>query len=100
MRRDTIAAIATPSGRGGIGVIRVSGPDSLEIARAISNKEPEPRIAHYRKFHNPEGMEIDNGILIYYPGPHSYTGEDVIELQGHGGPVVLGMLIKAVCSLG
>ena len=99
-RGDTIAAIATPSGRGGIGVIRVSGPDSFKIARKITHREPTARTAHFCKFYNSSDEEIDRGILIYFPSPGSYTGEDVIEFQGHGGPVVMGMLLKAVLTAG
>jgi tRNA modification GTPase len=99
-RIDTIAAIATSPGRGGIGIIRISGPDSYSIARKITHKEPESRTAHYAEFHSLEGDKLDSGILIYYPSPHSYTGEDVVELQGHGGPVVLGMLLRSVLAAG
>ena len=96
----TIAAIATPSGYGGIGVIRISGSESLSISRQLSQIEPEPRHAHFVNFYDEDGSIIDDGLLLYFPGPHSYTGEDVIELHGHGGPVVLNQLLKRVFSCG
>ncbi len=98
--KDTIAARATAPGRGGIGVIRISGPDVPEIAKAIAGRLPEPRYATYTPFKDEDGNTIDEGILLYFRGPDSFTGEDVLELQGHGGPVVLDMLLKRVVSLG
>ena len=89
--RDTIAAIATPAGRGGIGVVRVSGPSVPQVARAILGRVPEPRLATYAHF-----ADVDEGIALYFPAPHSYTGEPVLELQGHGGPMVMQALL-AVC---
>ncbi|TNF37602.1 MAG: tRNA uridine-5-carboxymethylaminomethyl(34) synthesis GTPase MnmE [Gammaproteobacteria bacterium] len=97
---DTIAAIATPPGRGGVGIIRVSGPKSSEIAENMLGHCPPPRLAHYQAFRDSEGMIIDSGIALYFQKPHSFTGEDVLELQAHGGPVVLDMLLQRVLALG
>lgn len=96
---DTIAAIATPPGRGGIGIIRLSGPKALEIGQFLSNKELTPRYAHFSQF-KLNNQFIDEGLVLFFPGPNSFTGEDVIELQGHGGPVVQKMLIEACLELG
>ena len=98
--QDTIAAIATPPGNGGVGIIRVSGPLATEIAKQLSNKPLVPRQALFTSFRDENNTVIDSGILLYFPNPYSYTGEDTIELQGHGGTVVLGMLLKRVLSLG
>ncbi|QPK62773.1 tRNA uridine-5-carboxymethylaminomethyl(34) synthesis GTPase MnmE [Methylomonas sp. LL1] len=97
---DTIAAIATPPGNGGVGVIRISGPVVLEIARQIGQKTPKPRYAQLCRFRDADGSAIDSGLMLYFPGPASFTGEDVLELQGHGGSVVLDMLLRRVLSLG
>ena len=86
---DTIAAIATPSGRGGIGVVRVSGPRVISIANELLGELPTPRHAALRIFRDAAGEMLDGGIALYFPAPASFTGEDVLELQGHGGPVVL-----------
>lgn len=91
---DTIAAIATPPGQGGVGIVRVSGPAALQLAERISAVVPAPRYAHYGAF-SADGRVIDQGLTLYFPGPHSFTGEDVLELHGHGGPVVMDMLLKA-----
>ncbi|GGY08918.1 tRNA uridine-5-carboxymethylaminomethyl(34) synthesis GTPase MnmE [Paludibacterium paludis] len=97
----TICAIATAPGRGGVGVIRISGRDLLPFAEAISaGKTPRPRYALYTDFVARDGSAIDNGLLLYFPGPNSFTGEDVIELQGHGGPVVMNMLLARCVELG
>ncbi|WP_346838261.1 tRNA uridine-5-carboxymethylaminomethyl(34) synthesis GTPase MnmE [Microbulbifer sp. SAOS-129_SWC] len=99
-RRDTIAAVATAPGRGGIGVIRLSGPRALEIAQAICGSQPlQPRRAHYRDFRRAEQL-IDQGLALFFPGPNSFTGEDVVELQGHGGPVILDQLLRAAIDAG
>jgi tRNA modification GTPase len=98
--RDTIAALATPVGRGGIGVVRVSGSGVPKIAQAILGKLPRARQASYGRFRDSHGGEIDAGIAIYFPAPHSYTGEDVLELQGHGGPVVMRTLLAACLDSG
>jgi tRNA modification GTPase len=97
---DTITALATPPGRGGIGVIRVSGPLCAEVAKAILGKIPQPRVAEYLPFKDVEGDTLDVGLALYFVAPHSFTGEDVLELQGHGGPVVMDMLIRRIVSLG
>lgn len=97
---DTIAAIATPAGRGGIGVIRISGSRVQAIAEQLIGTLPEPRRAALRVFRDAEGEMLDGGLALYFPGPASYTGEDVLELHGHGGPVVLDLLLTRVVSLG
>lgn len=97
---DTIAAIATPAGRGGIGVIRVSGPLALTIAEGFLGRVPKPRFAHRCRFLDGNGELIDDGLLIGFPGPRSFTGEDVIELQAHGSPIVLGVLLRRCVELG
>ncbi|MDH5484168.1 MAG: tRNA uridine-5-carboxymethylaminomethyl(34) synthesis GTPase MnmE [Gammaproteobacteria bacterium] len=97
---ETIAAIATPPGRGGVGIVRVSGPKSADIALNILKKAPKVRQAAYGPFVDEKGDVIDTGIALYFQKPHSFTGEDVLELQAHGGPVVLDMLLKRVLSLG
>lgn len=98
--RETIAAVATAQGRGGIGVVRVSGPRAKAVAITLSGREPVPRHAHYGPFHADDGEVIDEGVMLYFPGPHSFTGEDVLELQGHGGPVVMDMLLQRCVELG
>jgi tRNA modification GTPase len=97
---ETIAAIATPPGRGGIGIIRLSGKYSQKIAQQITHKDLQPRHAQFTKFRNQMGTVLDSGITLFFPGPASFTGEDVVELQGHGGPVILDLLLKECCSLG
>jgi tRNA modification GTPase len=96
----TIAAIATAPGRGGIGVVRISGRTVPDIALAILGKCPSPRHAAYLDFLDTDGTTIDRGIAIYYSAPHSYTGEDVLELQGHGGTAVLQRLLQRCLTLG
>lgn len=98
--RDTIAAIATPPGRGGIGVVRVSGPGVERIAVSVLGGLPAPRQAAYRAFMDSRGETFDRGIALYFPAPQSYTGESVLELQGHGGPVVMQMLLGACLDAG
>lgn len=97
---DTIAAIATAPGRGGIGIVRVSGPGSREIAERMLGRLPAPRHAQHAVFRSADGAAIDDGIALFFPGPHSFTGEDVLELQGHGGPVVLELVLSACLALG
>ncbi len=97
---DTIAAIATPPGRGGIGVVRVSGPATRTIAEKLLGKLPVPRHATFARFRAADGQPIDEGLVLFFPAPHSYTGEDVLELHGHGGPVVLDMLLQRALALG
>jgi tRNA modification GTPase len=98
--RDTIAALATPPGRGGIGVIRVSGPLAASIAGKILGEVPRPRRAVIRPFRDVDGQTIDHGLALYFAAPASFTGEDVIELHGHGGPVVMDMLLARTLQLG
>ena len=95
MSNDTIVAPATPPGTGGVGIVRVSGPEVETIARAMLGSLPEPRTATYRNFRSGTGERIDAGIALYFPGPASFTGESVLELHGHGGPVVIGMVVDA-----
>ena len=97
---DTIAAVATARGNGPVGIIRLSGPDSLAIALALSGSELTPRYAHYRSFLDNEGQTIDSGLAIFFPGPNSFTGEDVVEIQGHGGHIVLQTLLSRCIDLG
>ncbi len=97
---DTIAAIATPPGQGGVGIIRISGPQVPQIIEALLGKAAKPRFAHYANFNNADAELIDQGLLIYFPAPHSFTGEHVVELQGHGGPVVMRLLLARACELG
>lgn len=100
----TIAAQATPVGRGGIGVIRLSGPLALTIARQLLGELPDlvvtPRLARFSRFLDEDGSTLDEGLLLYFPAPHSFTGEDVVELQGHGGPMVMARLLRRVVTLG
>jgi tRNA modification GTPase len=100
LNTDTIVAIATPPGRGGVGIIRVSGPKSQDIAKAIVGSVPKPRYANYCPFKDDSENTIDEGLAIYFEGPNSFTGEDVLELQGHGGPVVLDFVLKRCIELG
>jgi len=96
---DTIAAQATATGRAGVGIIRVSGPAVSEVASAILGKVPKPRTAEYLPFLDQQKQTLDQGIALYFPGPNSFTGEDVLELQGHGGPVLLDMLLRRVLDI-
>ena len=98
--QDTIAAIATPPGNGGVGIIRISGPSAIAIAKHLTSKTIQPRQALFTSFKDENNVTIDSGILLYFPNPSSYTGEDTIELQGHGGQVVLNMMLNRVISLG
>ena len=97
---DTIAAVATPLGRGGIGVVRVSGKDIKSLTLKVIGYVPEPRYASLSKFFDEDGQVIDQGIVLFFPAPHSYTGEDVLELQGHGGPAVMNLLLSSCLSAG
>ena len=97
---DTIVAIATPPGRGGIGVVRVSGPGAGAIARAVLGEPPPPRRALVRRFLDADGTALDAGLALWFPAPCSFTGEDVLELQGHGGPVVLDLIVGRCLALG
>lgn len=93
---DTIVAQATPPGRGGVGILRISGPKATLVAQTVLGKLPKPRYADYLPFSDENGQVLDQGIAIYFPGPNSFTGEDVLELQGHGGPVILDLLLKRI----
>jgi len=97
---ETIAAQATPPGRGGVGIIRVSGPHVLAVAQAVLGQIPPPRLAKHLPFLAADGESIDVGIALLFTAPNSFTGEDVLELQGHGGPVVMDLLLKRVLGLG
>ena len=97
---DTIVAAATPPGTGGIGIVRISGDEAERIVRAMTGSLPEARVATYRSFRDTAGERIDSGIALYFPGPESFTGESVVELHGHGGPVVVSMLVDAAVNLG
>ena len=97
---DTIAAVSTPPGRGGIGIVRVSGPRAGEVAEAVAGRLPEPRVATSARFLADDGETLDTGLALWFPAPRSYTGEDTLELQGHGGPVVLDRVADRVFSLG
>lgn len=97
---DTIAAIATAPGQAGVGMVRVSGPRAADIAQNMLGYTPKPRYAHYGPFLDSRGSLIDEGIALFFPNPHSFTGEDVFELQGHGGTVVLDLLLREVSGFG
>jgi tRNA modification GTPase len=97
---DLIAAIATAPGRGGVGVVRVSGPDVAALARGILGRLPEPRRAIFARFRDGAGEPIDEGIALYFAAPNSFTGEHVLELQGHGGPQVLNLVLQRCVELG
>ena len=97
---DTIAAIATPPGRGGIGIVRISGKNLKQLAKIILGKLPKPRHAELLNFLDHDNQIIDQGIALYFPTPNSYTGEDVLELHGHGGPAVINLLLARCMQLG
>jgi len=99
MTTETIVAQATAPGRGGVGIIRVSGPLAEQVALAVTGKSLRPRYAEYLPFVAEDGSQIDQGIALYFPNPHSFTGEDVLELQGHGGPIVMDMMIKRIVAI-
>ena len=97
---DTICAIATATGRGGIGIVRISGPKTRQISAEILGFEPTPRTAHSTNFLNASGATIDSGIAIFFAAPNSFTGEDILELQGHGGAQILHEIMEQVLSFG
>lgn len=97
---ETIAAIATAPGRGGVGVIRISGRKLDELVQGLLGRSLQPRYAHFARFCAGDGTVLDEGLALFFPGPRSFTGEDVLELQGHGGPVVLKMLLARCIELG
>jgi len=100
MGSDTIAAIATAPGRGGVGIVRVSGPGCRAIAEALLGRVPEPRSAELHRFRGIDGEPVDEGLALFFPAPASFTGEDVLEFQGHGGPVVMDLLLRRVLERG
>lgn len=97
---DTICAVATPPGRGGVGIVRASGPAASDIATALLGKRPAARHAHFGRFYGSDGELLDEGLLLFFPAPASFTGEDVVELHGHGGPVVMDRLLRRLLELG
>ncbi|MDY6942340.1 MAG: tRNA uridine-5-carboxymethylaminomethyl(34) synthesis GTPase MnmE [Pseudomonadota bacterium] len=98
--RDTIAAVATPPGFGAVGIVRLSGPQAPEIARTMAGSLPDARQAKFARFVDAAGVPIDEGLILYFPAPHSFTGEHVVEFQGHGGPVVMDLLLARCLGLG
>ena len=90
---ETIVAVATPAGAGGIGIVRVSGPRARAIAQALTGKNPRPRLVRFAAFRDADGAVLDRGVAIFFKAPHSFTGEDVLELHAHGSPVVLDRLL-------
>ncbi len=97
---DTIAAIASAPGVAGVGIVRVSGPAVPTMARILLGRTPQPRFAHFTAFRDPAGALIDRGLLLHFPAPASYTGEHILELQGHGSVVLLDQLLRRCCGLG
>lgn len=95
----TIIALATPPGRGSIGILRISGTKAADVAKLVLGKLPKPRFADYLPFNDADGNVLDQGIALWFPAPNSFTGEDVLELQGHGGPVILDLLLKSIMTL-
>lgn len=100
MNAETICAVATPPGQGGVGIVRVSGPRAGALADAVAGPLPPPRQATFRRFRDQDDSILDEGLLLWFPAPHSFTGEDVVEFQGHGGPVLLDRLLRSLVSLG
>jgi len=100
MNNDTIAAIATAPGRGGVGIVRVSGPNVCDIAAKLLAKPPTTREVVYTPFYDRHGDTLDKGIALYFQSPHSFTGEDVLEMQGHGGPIILDMILNEILHCG
>lgn len=97
---ETIVAIATPPGRGGVGILRLSGETTATLARAFLGREPKPRQAHFCRFQDAQGQLIDEGLLLFFPAPSSFTGESVLELQTHGSPVILDRLLEQCIHMG
>jgi tRNA modification GTPase len=97
---DVIAAIATPHGQGGIGVVRLSGHDLGLLAQTLLGKVLVPRHATYASFLDAQGQVMDQGIALFFPAPHSYTGEDILELQGHGGTAILQLVLQRCLEIG
>ena len=98
-QNDSIVAQATAPGKGGVGIIRISGPAAKQVAESILGKVPKTRYADYLPFRALSGEVLDQGIALYFEGPNSFTGEDVLELQGHGGPVILDLLLQEICQI-
>lgn len=98
--KDTISAIATAPGKGGVGIVRVSGPQAIEIAKMMTHHEFKPRFANYLPIYANKSNKLDEGIVIYFKAPNSFTGEDVIEFQGHGGPIILDLILQETVRLG
>src|ERR1700741_4627125 len=99
-RIDTIVAAATPPGRGGVGIVRVPGTKALELAAVLLGELPGPRHASFTPFLDGQQQPIDAGLALFFPAPHSYTGEHVLELHGHGGPLVMEELVEGALELG
>lgn len=99
MNKETIVAQATPIGRGGVGILRVSGPRAMDVAKQVLGKELKPRLANYLPFKEQDGTVLDQGIALFFKAPNSFTGEDVLELQGHGGQIVLDLLLKRILQI-
>src|SRR6202051_3687442 len=97
---DTIVAIASPAGRGAVGVIRISGSDVPRVAVALLGALPNPRVAQLRRFRDADGTALDEGLALYFPAPASFTGEHVLELQGHGGAFVVDRVLNRVLGMG
>lgn len=97
---ETIAAIATGAGAAGVGIVRLSGPKALEVATGLTGRTLQARRAHYVRLRDADGELIDDGIALFFPAPHSYTGEDVVELQAHGNPSLLARLLRRCLALG
>jgi tRNA modification GTPase len=97
---DTIVAIATPAGAGGVGMLRVAGPNAPAIARALLGRAPQPRHAHYARVRDAHGDTLDHALLLFFPAPHSFTGDDVLEVHGHGSPILLQAMLRRLCELG
>lgn len=99
MTNETIVAQATAPGKGGVGILRISGSAVKAVTQAILHKIPKARYAEYLPFYDQNGQILDRGIALYFPNPHSFTGEDVLELQGHGGPIILDVLLKTILNI-
>ena len=97
---ETIAAIATPPGAGGIGILRLSGSKALAIGESLSKSKIKPGLIQFRRFMDADGEVLDHGLCLYFKAPHSFSGEDCVEIQAHGGPIVLDMLLERLCQLG
>ena len=100
MLTDTIVAVATPNGRGGIGIVRLSGSKAIQVASKVVRVElPKSRTTNYTDFFDSKGNKIDTGLVVFFKAPNSYTGENVIEMHMHGNPIILGEMVRACCEL-